>query len=145
MLNEGMDPNAELPVPVPVAYQKRFTDEDLRYYVASEKGFTALMLATALGNHKFVNILLSAGADPWRLTRRHKTYALWLAAKSKNIEIMRSLMGIGPDHESRAFRGTIKAHRCFNTSLSTITEDSENWTAFYFPLGDGAQNSPRFR
>jgi L,D-transpeptidase catalytic domain len=66
------------------------------------------MLATALGNHKFVNILLSAGADPWRLTKRHKTYALWLAAKYKNIEIMRSLMGIGPNHESQAFRITIK-------------------------------------
>ena len=65
------------------------------------------MLATALGNHKFVDILLSAGADPWKLTKRHKTYALWLAAKYKNIEIMRSLMGIGANHESRAFRITI--------------------------------------
>jgi lipoprotein-anchoring transpeptidase ErfK/SrfK len=51
--------------------------------------------------------LLSAGADPWKLTKRHKTYALWLAAKYKNIEIMRSLMGIGANHESRAFRITI--------------------------------------
>jgi hypothetical protein len=107
MLNEGMDPNAEIPVPVPVAFQKRFTDERLRYYLSSEKGFTALMFATALGNHTFVKSLLSAGADPWKLTKKHKTYALWLAAKYKNIEIMRSLMGIGPNHESHAFRITI--------------------------------------
>ena len=107
MLDEGMDPNADLPVPVPLAFQKRFTDGRLRYYLSSEKGFTALMLATALGNHSFVKILLHAGADPWKLTRKHKTYALWLAAKYQNVEIMRSLMGIGPNHESHAFRITI--------------------------------------
>lgn len=107
MLNEGMDPNVELPVPVPVAFQKRFDDARLRYYLSKEQGFTALMLATALGNDGFVKILLSAGADPWKVTKRHKTHALWLAAKSRNIEIMRSLIGIGPDHESRAFRITI--------------------------------------
>ena len=65
------------------------------------------MLATALGNHTFVKILLLAGADPWKLTKRHKTYALWLAAKYRNIEIMRSLMGIEPGHPSQAFRITI--------------------------------------
>jgi Ankyrin repeat len=128
MLNEGMDPNAELPVPVPVAFQKRFTDEHLRYYLSSERGFTALMLATVLGNHKFVDILLSAGADPWKLTKRHKTYALWLAAKYKNIEIMRSLMGIGANHESRAFRITIdlseqKAFLWRNRRIELVTPD----------------------
>jgi hypothetical protein len=107
MLEEGMDPNTELPLPVPVEFQKRFSDGLLRYYVSSEEGFTVLMLATALRNHAFVKLLLEAGADPWKLTKRHKTYALWLAAKQNDIEIMRTLMGIGPTHESQAFRITI--------------------------------------
>jgi L,D-transpeptidase catalytic domain len=107
MLEEGMDPNAELPLPVPIEFEKRFSDGVLRYYVSSEEGFTGLMLATALRNHDFVRLLLQAGADPWKLTKRHKTYALWLAAKQNDIEIMRSLMGIGPTHESQAFRITI--------------------------------------
>jgi hypothetical protein len=107
MLEEGMDPDAELPLPVPIEFEKRFSDGVLRYYVSSEEGFTGLMLATALRNHAFVKLLLQAGADPWKLTKRHKTYALWLAAKQNDIEIMRSLMGIGPTHESQAFRITI--------------------------------------
>ena len=107
MLNEGMDPNTELPIPVPVAFQKRFADARLRYYLSKEKGFTALMLATVLGNHACVKILLKAGADPWKVTKRHKTHALWLAAKFQRIDIMRTLMGIGPDHESHALRITV--------------------------------------
>jgi L,D-transpeptidase-like protein/ankyrin repeat protein len=107
MLEEGMDPNTELPLPVPVEFEKRFSDGVLRYYVSREEGFTVLMLATALRNHAFVKLLLQAGADPWKLTKRHKTFALWLAAKQNDIEIMRSLMGIGPTHESQAFRITI--------------------------------------
>ena len=97
----------ELPLPVPIEFQKRFSDGVLRYYVSSEEGFTGLMFATALRNHAFVKLLLEAGADPWKLTKRHKTYALWLAAKQNDIEIMRTLMGIGPTHESQAFRITI--------------------------------------
>jgi hypothetical protein len=107
MLGEGMDPNVEIPVPVPAEFQKQFSDPRLRYYLSKEKGFTALMFATALGNDEFVKILLTAGADPWKMTKKHKTFALWLAARYENIEIMRSLMGIGPSHESRAFRITI--------------------------------------
>jgi ankyrin repeat protein len=107
MLEEGMDPNAELPLPVPIEFQNRFSDKVLRYYVSGEEGFTGLMLATALRNHAFVKFLLQAGADPLKVTKRHKTFALWLAAKQNDIEIMRSLMGIGPYHESQAFRITI--------------------------------------
>ena len=43
------------------------------------------MFATALGNDAIVRILLGAGADPWRVTRNHKTFALWLAAKYEYI------------------------------------------------------------
>jgi hypothetical protein len=107
MLSEGMDPNVEIPIPVPAEFQKRFSDPRLRYYLSKETGFTALMFATTLGNDELVRILLSAGADPWKMTKKHKTFALWLAARYQNIEIMRSLMGIGPGHESRAFRITV--------------------------------------
>jgi ankyrin repeat protein len=107
MLEEGMDPNAKLPLPVPLEFQNRFSDKVLRYYVSGEEGFTGLMLATALRNHALVKLLLQAGADPLKITKRHKTFALWLAAKQSDIEIMRSLMGIGPNHESQAFRITI--------------------------------------
>jgi L,D-transpeptidase catalytic domain/Ankyrin repeat len=107
MLEEGMDPNAELPLPIPIEFQNRFSDKVLRYYVSGEEGFTGLMLATALRNHAFVKLLLQAGANPLKITKRHKTFALWLAARQNDIEIMRSLMGIGPDHTSQAYRITI--------------------------------------
>jgi hypothetical protein len=136
MLNEGMDPNAELPLPVPAEFQKQFSDDLLRYYISSEEGFTALMLATALGNHTFVKILLLAGADPWKLTKRHKTFALWLAAKHKNIEIMRSLMGIGPNHESQAFRITI------NLSTQTASLWRNGKIVLATPISSGTASNP---
>jgi hypothetical protein len=141
MLNDGMDPNAELPFPVPVEFQKRFSDGLLRYYVSGERGFTGLMLATALGNHTFVKILLLAGADPWKLTKRHKTYALWLAAKYKNIDIMRSLMGIGPGHPSEAFRITIS----LSTQSASLWRNGKIILATPISSGTSSHPTPRGR
>jgi hypothetical protein len=141
MLNDGMDPNAELPFPVPVEFQRRFSDGLLRYYVSGEEGFTALMLATALGNHTFVKILLLAGADPWKLTKKHKTYALWLAAKYKNIDIMRSLMGIGPDHESQAFRITVD----LSTQTASLWRNGKIVLATPISSGTRSHPTPRGR
>ncbi len=107
LLNDGMDPNIELPADVPKAFSDRFKDERLNYYVSSEPGFTALMLAAALHNKVFVKILLAAGAERWRMTRRHKTHALWLAAKANDIDLMRALMNITPQHESNRFLITV--------------------------------------
>jgi hypothetical protein len=105
MLAAGLDPNVTIPVPVDPQFVKRFRgDERLDYYLTREQGFTGLMLATSLGNLEVVRSLLLAGADPYRMTKKHRTYALWLASKYKHIEIMRSLMGIGPEHESATWR-----------------------------------------
>lgn len=136
MLNAGMDPNAELPSPAPEAFQKRFTDERLRYYVSSEKGFTALMLATSLGNQTFVKFLLIAGANPLKMTKRHKTYALWLAGKYKQVEIMRSLMGIDNNHESSRYLITINlAHQ-----EAVLWRDGK--IDFVTPISSGRQSHP---
>ena len=104
LLNEGMDPNVELPPNVPKAFSDKFTDERLNYYVSSEPGFTALMLAAGMNNKVFVKILLAAGAERWRMSRRHKTHALWLASKSNDIDLMRALMNITAEHESNQYR-----------------------------------------
>jgi len=104
LLNEGMNPDLEVPFPPPPELAAQFEDRRIRYYVSSEPGFTALMLASALGNESFVKMLLAAGAKPNKMTHRHKTFALWLAGKYGHIEIMRDLMRIGPDHVARTFR-----------------------------------------
>lgn len=102
MLSEGMSPDADLLEPAPSEFASAFPDDRLRYFLTSEPGFTALMLATALGNEILVRRLLEAGANPNKVTKRHKTFALWLAGKYSRIEIMRLLMGIGPYDPARS-------------------------------------------
>jgi hypothetical protein len=99
-----MDPDVEVPVPAPEELVARFEDPRLKYYLTSEPGFTALMLATATGNTVAVRVLLTAGAKPNKMTRRHKTFALWLAGVYRHTEITRLLLGIGPESEVRLYR-----------------------------------------
>ncbi len=136
LLNAGVDPNMELPHPAPEDFQKRFTDPHLRYYISGEGGMTGLMLATSLGNHAFVKFLLMAGADPMKLTKRHKTYALWLAARNKNVEIMRSLMGISEEHESNRFRITV------DLSQQEATLWRNGKIEFTTPISSGRKSHP---
>lgn len=140
MLNDGMDPNVELPADVPKAFSDRFKDERLNYYVSSEPGFTALMLAAGLQNKVFVKILLAAGAERWRLSRRHKTHALWLAAKSNDIEMMRALMNITPEHESNKYLITVdlslqKAILYHNGNMELVTPISSGRDTHPTPRG----------
>lgn len=107
LLNEGIDPDTTLPTPVPRDFVRQFPDELTAYYVGSEQGVTGLMLATLTRNEVFVKILLLAGADPWKMTKRHKTFALWLAGKTQQVSLMQLLMGVAPDSEAARTRISI--------------------------------------
>ncbi len=104
LLNQGIDPDVTLPTPVPKDFVRQFPDELTAYYVGSEQGVTGLMLATLTRNEVFVKILLLAGADPWKMTKRHKTFALWLAGRTQQVGIMQLLMGVAPDSEAARTR-----------------------------------------
>ncbi len=108
LLNGGMDPNIELPFPVPEAFQQRFGQSFIRYYLAKEPGFTALMLSVSMGNHLFARFLLAAGANPQKVTKRARVFPLWIAADRNDLEMMRLLMGIGPEHEANRVRIAVK-------------------------------------
>lgn len=107
LLNAGFDPNTPLPSPPPPEVLSMVKDELLSYYVARETGVTALMIASVLGHHTMVKVLMIAGADPWKKTGKHKTFALWLAGRKQNVEIMQTLLGITADSEARQYRITV--------------------------------------
>lgn len=137
LLNEGLDPNSVLPSPPPPEFIALFPDDsDIRYYVAWEPGLTPLMLASALGNEVFVKILLLAGADPNRLTRRHRTFALWLAAKNGHLEVMRLLMRIAPDDPRRRLRLEV------NLQFQTATLYDDNRRILETPISSGRESHP---
>lgn len=137
LLAAGLDPNSTLPVPVPPEFARRFSgDERLYYYLTREQGFTGLMMATSLGNLGVVRSLLLAGAEPYRMTKKHRTYALWLAAKYGHLEIMRSLMGIGPEHESMAWRIEI------DLAAQRVWLWHEGHIVLNAPISSGRQSRP---
>ncbi len=140
LLNQGLDPDVTLPTPVPREFVRQFPDELTAYYVGREQGVTGLMLATLQRNEVFVKILLLAGADPWKMTKRHKTFALWLAGKTQQVGIMRLLMGIEPDSEAARTRveidlGAQRATVWRDDKIEMVTEISSGRKSRPTPTG----------
>jgi hypothetical protein len=104
LLAKGLDPDTPLPTPPPKEFTAHLPTAQTVYYATREQNFTPLMLAAALGYREIVQILLEAGADRWAKTRRHKTYALWLAAKTGDVDLMRMLMNLDADRQWERFR-----------------------------------------
>lgn len=106
-LENELDPDSPLPTPAPPEFVEKLNHSQLVYYATKEEGFTALMLAAATGYLEGAALLIEAGADRWKKTKKHKTYALWLASKTDNLDLMRTLMGLRPGEEWEKFRITV--------------------------------------
>lgn len=100
LLDAGADPNASIPHPVSDYWKKKYQESKLEFYVMEETGFTALMLACSEKKDDIANLLLDRGAAPFQKTHRDKAFALQMAARNKDIDMMKRLMGITPDSEA---------------------------------------------
>jgi len=106
-LESGLDPDSPLPSPAPAEFVEKLQNSQLVYYATKEEGFTALMLAAAIEYEEGAALLIEGGADRWKKTKKHKTYALWLASKTDNLDLMRLLMGLRPGEEWEKYRITV--------------------------------------
>ena len=85
LLAAGAEVNSQLPHPADPAFAARFRDSFLHYFVTVEQGLTPLMLAAGRGDPEMLRLLLAQGASPLARTKRHKTFALWLAGKGQHV------------------------------------------------------------
>ena len=100
LLGAGVDVDSILPLPADPAFVQSFRGSHLHYFVTVEQGLTPLMLAAGTGDPAMVELLMEQGASPSARTKRHKTFALWLAGKGGHVEVMQHLLGVAPGSEA---------------------------------------------
>jgi len=100
LIADGMDVNSVLPLPADPEFVARFRGSHMHYFLSVESGLTPLMLASGTGDLPMVALLLDKGASPSARTKRHKTFALWLAGKGKHAGVMQHLLGVRSDSEA---------------------------------------------
>jgi len=137
LLDAGADVNAVLPEPAPRDLLKRFRDTDLvYYYLTVEKGLTPLMLASAMGYPDIVRLLLERGAKRHAVTKRHRTFALWLAGRNGHVEVMQLLLGVAPESDA----AQTKIHISLSGQTAWFWKDGKIERAF--PVSTGSKKLP---
>jgi hypothetical protein len=96
----GTDVNSVLPLPADPAFAERFRGTHMHYFVTVEHGLTPLMLAAGTGDAAMARLLIDNGASAAARTKRHKTFALWMAGKGGHVEAMQLLLGVVPESEA---------------------------------------------
>lgn len=136
LLAAGVPVDCRLPLPAPAEFVARFRDTHLHYFVTIERDVTPLMLAAGLGQTRMVKLLLESGASPAAKTKRHRTFALWLAGKGHHVAVMQMLLGVQPDSET--------ARSLIEVDLATQTAQlfREGIIAASMPISSGRKSFP---
>ena len=100
LISGGVNVNNKLPQPPRAEFAARFRGSLLHYFVTVESGLTPLMLAAGMGERDMTRLLLEHGAAPHARTKRHKTFALWMASQGGHVEIIQMLLGVKPDSDA---------------------------------------------
>ena len=133
LLAAGTDVNSVLPLPADAAFVERFRGTHMHYFVTVEHGLTPLMLAAGTGDAAMTRLLIDNGASPATRTKRHKTFALWMAGKGGHVEAMQILLGVIP--ESEAAKLSIKV----DLAAQTATLSREGVATLAVPVSTGRQ------
>lgn len=136
LLAAGVPVDSRLPLPAPPEFVARFRDTHLHYFVTIERDVTPLMLAAGLGQPRMVKLLLESGASPAAKTKRHRTFALWLAGKGHHVAVMQMLLGVQPDSEI--------ARSLIEVDLATQTAQlfRDGTVATSVPISSGRKSFP---
>lgn len=134
LLASGVPVDSTLPLPAPEDFVARFRDTKLHYFVTVERGVTPLMLAAGLGHAEMVALLVGRGASPSARTKRHRTFALWLAGRGQHVAVMQMLLGVTP--ESDAARSLIEV----DLSAQTAQLLRDGVSVRSVPISSGRRN-----
>ena len=133
----GANPNIALSLPSDKEFVAALPVE-MRAYVKGDEGITPLMIAAGMGKPEFIRVLLDAGADRNRMTKRYKMLALYFAVQTETYDAVQLLLGCGPTPNELRIEISLKKQRVSvikNGSSVFQTQCSTGRDGFTTPAG----------
>lgn len=133
LMRAGADANLMVNTPAAAEFIGVIAVPTFEYYLKRESGVTPLMLAAVTGQADVVRALLDAGADKFAKTGRHRTTAIWLAAREEHISTVQALLGKPSDWEGNRFQVEVS----LGEQMATLLEEGKPvWST---PISTGAE------